>query len=323
MPFCQMVFSFGGKVMKKCPKCNLEANGTDLFCMYCGEKLVEIPDEKKETGFQTMWTETQTENKKPATQNIDRQLLIWRIASVVLLIGCIVLGVSGMQNQKEYETMERQYALLEQQYDTLEGELNSLNNQHMILTNGYNAMLEQVEFMDEYVAIINADSTSSKFQMLLSENRQSTWKGKMPGIIQGAVNGLNNMANNMLKLSPEQFVNGAKKHNVTLSVYLYGLADGTYKSLAEERLAEESARQKQYSQQNMQIERERQEKLRKINYEKNQAMGNMVYGKTTNWASANSTKQECWNCTYYYRANSTCTRTNTSANSSGSCIYWK
>jgi len=163
----------------------------------------------------------------------------------------------------------------------------------------------------------------SKFLALSSENRQSTWKGKMPGIIQGAVNGLNNMANNMLKLSPEQLVYGAKKHNVTLSVYLYGLADGTYKSLAEERLAEESARQKQYSQQNMQIERERQEKLRKINYEKNQAMGNMVYGKTTNWASANSTKQECWNCSYYYRANSTCTRTNASANSSGSCIYWK
>ena len=162
-----------------------------------------------------------------------------------------------------------------------------------------------------------------KFLMLSSENRQSTWKGKMPGIIQGAVNGLNNMANNMLKLTPEQLVSGAKKHNVALSMYLYGLADGTYKSLAEERLAEESARQKQYSQQNMQIERERQEKLRKINYEKNQAMGNMVYGKTTNWASANATKQECWNCSYYYRPNNTCTRTNTSANSSGSCIYWK
>ena len=178
MPFCQMVFSLGGKVMKKCPKCNLEANGNDLFCMNCGEKLVEIPDEKKEIGFQTMWTETRTENKKTATQNKDRQLLIWRIASVVLLMGCIVLGVSGMQNQKGYETMERQFALLEQQYDTLEGELNSLNNQHMILTNGYNAMLEQVEFMDEYVAIINADSTSNLYHTYDCDdwrNADGTW----------------------------------------------------------------------------------------------------------------------------------------------------
>ena len=146
---------------------------------------------------------------------------------------------------------------------------------------------------------------------------------KNAGNYKGAVNGLNNMANNMLKLSPEQLAYGAKMHNVALSVYLYGLADGTYKTPAQERLEEESQRQQLYSQRNMQIERERQEKLRKINYEKNQAMGNMVYGKTTNWASANSTKQECWNCSYYYRANSTCTRTNASANSSGSCIYWK
>lgn len=161
-----------------------------------------------------------------------------------------------------------------------------------------------------------------KFDFIRLENGQNKWKGKMPGFIQGAVNGLNNMAKNALKLSPEQLAYGAKKHNVALSVYLYGLADGTYKSLAQENLEEESRRQQQYHERNMQIERERQEKLRKINYEKNQAMGNLIYSKHVDWDKTRP--HTCSFCSYYSRT-SGCTRTtpSTRVNTDGRCIYWK
>jgi len=161
------------------------------------------------------------------------------------------------------------------------------------------------------------------FAKIQTENKKAKLVGNMPGFIQGATNGLLSSAYSMMELSADELMAGANQNGMKLSQYIVGIVAGTVKQPKLEQLEALRQQNNEMHQRNMQIERERQEKLRKINQEKNIAMGNLVYGKTTNFAQANSTKQECWNCGYYYRATGTCTRTNTSANSSGSCYYWK
>lgn len=167
------------------------------------------------------------------------------------------------------------------------------------------------------------------FWNIANNNRQGVWKDKVPGLLQGVTNSFTGKIDSMMKLTPEQIANGAKKHNLRLSVYICGLTDGSIQSENMEKLEEQRRQLQEYSKQqqelhekNMQIERERQEKLRKINQERNTAMGNLVYSKHVDW-SCNSTTQDCWTCYYYNRPSNTCTRTNTKSDASHCCVFWK
>ena len=167
------------------------------------------------------------------------------------------------------------------------------------------------------------------FWKMASENRQKAWKDKMPGIIQSAANSFASTIDEMMKLTPEQIYSGARQHNLRMSEYIREVMAGRIKSQKVEQLEEKNKqleeynqRQQEYNQRNMQIEQERQEKLRRINYEKNQALGNLVYSKSVDWASANAVKDGCWNCVYYNGRNGMCNRTDTRVFDEKSCCVF-
>lgn len=167
------------------------------------------------------------------------------------------------------------------------------------------------------------------YMKLSMENRKKVWTGKSPKLLQAAVNGFTSKLDEAMDLTADQIYVGAKEHQLKMSAYISGVIDGTIASKNAEKLEEtsrqihENYRQQQvYYERNRQIEREKNEKLRKTNMERNEALGNLIYGKYTKWPS-NEPTHECWSCRHYNIPAHICTRTNCPEDSSHCCTYWE
>lgn len=151
------------------------------------------------------------------------------------------------------------------------------------------------------------------FWNIANNNRQGVWKDKVPGILQGVTNSFTGKIDSMMKLTPEQIANGAKKHNLRLSVYICGLTDGSIQSENMEKLEEQRRQLQEYSKQqqelhekNMQIERERQEKIHKINMERAERERALAMAKVPKYNGGSSSSSCCGNCRYYLMGDNKC-----------------
>ncbi|MBQ2901408.1 MAG: hypothetical protein IJE49_06120 [Agathobacter sp.] len=115
--------------MRKCNNCGFELNDNDLFCASCGGKVITEKSEKKDTNADS--------NK------------IWKIASGVLLVVCILLGVLYGAKVTEYEDMNNLYEYQLRKNQTLERKASRYE--------------EQVEFMNDYVVIIDGKSNAKVY----------------------------------------------------------------------------------------------------------------------------------------------------------------
>lgn len=148
--------------MKKCIKCGCELTETDLFCRNCGAK------------------------QEVVEKSSDKQLLVWRVVSAVLLVLCIVFGVSASQAKQDYEEVQGLYqnvlekntelesqisaegdnadkiARLQSELDSLDISYQGLYEEYSKVVESLNFYQEQVDFMNEYVVIIDAREDAMK-----------------------------------------------------------------------------------------------------------------------------------------------------------------
>lgn len=157
--------------MKKCTNCGFELNDNDLFCMNCGNKIVQ--EERKQS------QEQKSVEKKAKSSQGNQKIGVWKIASGILLASCIILGIFYGMKCEEYDDLNGAYqyvinknADLEKQVLDMKGqnettsELATLRNDYEKLYDEYVktfsqmcAYEEQAEFMNDYVVIVNANST--------------------------------------------------------------------------------------------------------------------------------------------------------------------
>lgn len=128
------------------------------------EKLEALSEEKKENVFQTMWDETKAENRKTTKDAEEKQLLIWRVISGMLLLCSIVLAVLLVRSKEESEYYR--------------GEHRWILNNYVELEDKMELMEQQITFMNDYVAIINADDGSNLYHTYDCEdwrNADGSW----------------------------------------------------------------------------------------------------------------------------------------------------
>lgn len=159
-----------------------------------------------------------------------------------------------------------------------------------------------------------------------SENRRQkeiamTSKGNE--FISKVSNGLAAASSSMTQMTADQVKLGARRCNVGYIDYIAGVMSGEYHTNAYMEMKEVLDAYGKYQERNMEINREKNEKLRKINMERNQALGNLVYSKHVDWSANYNIKHSCWDCYYYSQPYNTCTRTNTKADSDHCCVFWK
>lgn len=160
-----------------------------------------------------------------------------------------------------------------------------------------------------------------KFSALQIKHQSDVLQSKMPSFLKGITGGLMSTTADVLKLSSDQLVAGAQKHGMSMSEYISGLAAGSVKNVKQEAIEEERVRQNQIHQRNMEIERQKNERLRKIQQEKNDIMMNRV--RNTSYGYNGGAARSCYNCTYYSAPNQMCALNDNSTNAGDHCGCWK
>ena len=189
---------------------------------------------------------------------------------------------------------------------------------HMLIAELPTGKLEQEKYILEQCADIYNQyiiwNTQNRKKEIAMKSKGNEWIAKVQ-------NGFAEASNSMTRMTAEQIKLGAQRYNVGYIDYIAGVMAGEYQTNTYLEMKDYMEAQDRYYDRNMQIERERQEKLRKINQEKNQAMGNLFYSKYTDWAAANGIKDGCWNCSRYNGRTDTCLRTNLPVLKDSCCIY--
>lgn len=149
-----------------------------------------------------------------------------------------------------------------------------LYDQSTVLDGIPNNAIEQEQFLlkkcvDFYALYLEWDAIRRKN---MCEASESTSLSKMGGWI-------NSFADSHMQMDAMQLKQGANKYGVGYVEYVTGVITGKYKTNMLLELEDIAERNRKYEARNAEIERERQEKLRRINNERNKIMGDMIYSK--------------------------------------------
>ncbi len=149
-----------------------------------------------------------------------------------------------------------------------------LYDQNTVINDIPENAIEQEQFLlkkcvDFYALFLEWDAKRRKNMSETSESKCFSKVGSW----------INSFADSHMKMDAMQLKQGANKYGVGYVEYITGVIAGKYKSNMILELEEIAERNKKYAARNAEIERERQEKLRRINNERNKIMGDMFYGK--------------------------------------------
>lgn len=138
--------------MKKCPKCGLEASDDQIFCQQCGSRLdneisknAEVDQVQNNNNIPT-----QQVKKDEASANIHqkprkRRGILLGI-SICISIASIITAIIKYNDAEDYK---RRYQSIRYDYSELEKDIIPLE--------------EQVNFMDQYIVIIDANKDDNLY----------------------------------------------------------------------------------------------------------------------------------------------------------------
>ncbi len=159
----------------------------------------------------------------------------------------------------------------------------------------------------------------------VNDNKSSDMKDKLPDFLDGAAGALFSTANKFVDMTPQEIRQLSRQNGVGYRDYVVGVMQGIYKSAGDVRfqqINEIAAKQQQITAryraenqrieaENNRIEMERQQRLRKINAEKNEIQ-NRMFAKTTTYGV--TPMHTCGDCIFYQYGTQKCTKTNSIVN---------
>ncbi len=136
--------------------------------------------------------------------------------------------------------------------------------------------------------------------------------------------GLTEAGISLLKMNGEQIKEGAAHYGVSCLEYLRGIPKQKYNTLGGINLEKNRQEMNERAARNMEIERERQEKLRQQrNASFQQQMNSFGVGHSKSYDYSGGADRSCGNCAFYMNGSSHCAREDKSTTAGDYCALWK